>query len=316
MNKESLVSIIIPSYNCETTIANTINSVLKQTYNNYEIIIVDDVSTDKTSEICLRLSKESSKIKYFKLEKNSGGPSYPSNFGVSKANGDYIAFLDHDDKWLPEKLEKQISFLIDNNLDMVSCYILSLDNEKKQVLKIFQKPPYLNEILQRNFLTSTSTIVIKKEVFEKIGGFDINLKGPQDWDLYINFFTKGFNFGYVKEVLAMHLNLKNSLSSMTSYEKFEKDRLYMFNKYLNYYENDNKVLSNYFRSVGIQYLALNKKNKALEMIHESIKKNPFNFKSYLYIPIISSTKLFRFLLTLKIKISNLSCCKLRTDKIK
>jgi len=304
MKEEPLVSIIIPCFNSEKTITDAVNSILAQTYSNYEIIIVDDASTDKTQEICLKLSGENNKIKYFRLEVNSGGPSYPSNFGVSKSNGDYVAFLDHDDEWLPEKLKKQISFLVENNFDMASCYILSFGNGKEQILKIIQKPPYLGEILQRNFLTSLSTIVIKKDIFEKIGGFDTVLKGPQDWDFYINFFTKGFNFGYIKEVLAKHINLKNSLSSTTSFDRFEKDRLYMFNKYVNFYKKDNKVFSNYLRSVGIQYLSLNRKNEALKMMYESIKKNPFNFKSYLYIPIISSTKLFRILLSLKIKITN------------
>jgi glycosyltransferase involved in cell wall biosynthesis len=265
--KKPLISIIIPCYNSEKNIANTISSVLDQTYDNYEIIIVDDVSTDKTFEICSKLAEKNNKIKCFKLEKNSGGPSYPSNFGVSKASGDYVAFLDHDDIWFPNKLEKQVSLLVDKNLDMVSSYVTSVDtNNKEQTIKIIQESSYLAEILQRNFLTTLSTIVVKKEVFEKIGGFDISLKGPQDWDFYINFFSKGFTFDYVKETLAKHMGSEANISATITFDKFEKDRLYIFNKYKKFYEADKKIYSNYLRSVGIQYLSLNNKKEAFKMI--------------------------------------------------
>ena len=189
MINKTLVSVIIPCYNCEKTIKNTISSVLNQTYIDYEIIIIDDLSRDNTEKICREITKSYSNVEYFKLDKNSGGPSYPSNFGVSKANGEYIAFLDHDDIWLPTKLEKQINLTRRDNLDMVSCNTISVIDQDESRINMDFNPPYLDNILKRNYITTTSSIVIRRDVFNKLSGFDVNLKGPQDWEFYINFFA-------------------------------------------------------------------------------------------------------------------------------
>ena len=105
-----LISIITPSYKSERFIAQTIESVLVQTYKEWEMIIVDDVSPDNSNEIIEEYCKKDSRIKLIKLEKNSG-PAVARNRAIEEANGRYIAFLDADDLWYPEKLEKQISFM-------------------------------------------------------------------------------------------------------------------------------------------------------------------------------------------------------------
>jgi len=105
-----LISIIIPTYNAEKYFLCTIQSVLNQTYQNWEMIIVDDCSSDNTFELALKFTTTDSRIKVFKLEKNSG-PAIARNMAIESAQGRYIAFLDSDDLWLPEKLEKQIKFM-------------------------------------------------------------------------------------------------------------------------------------------------------------------------------------------------------------
>ena len=107
---DGLVSIITPTYNCGKFIAETIETVLAQTYKNFEMIIVDDCSTDNTKEVVEQFSKSDDRIKYFCLETNSGA-AVARTTAMEKANGEYMAFLDSDDLWHPQKLEKQIAFM-------------------------------------------------------------------------------------------------------------------------------------------------------------------------------------------------------------
>ena len=111
---KSLVSIVTPVFNGEKTIAKTIESVLNQTFNDFEMVIVDDRSTDKTADIIKKYQEKDKRIKYYLLEKK-GGASAARNLAIKKATGRYIAFLDGDDLWYPEKLEKQIKFMQDND---------------------------------------------------------------------------------------------------------------------------------------------------------------------------------------------------------
>lgn len=99
-----MVSVIIPSYNRENTIVRAVNSVLNQTYKDIEVIVVDDCSKDRTLELLSSIKDE--RLKFFKLEKNSGA-CVARNFGIEKANGEFIAFQDSDDEWLPEKLKSR-----------------------------------------------------------------------------------------------------------------------------------------------------------------------------------------------------------------
>lgn len=114
-NNKDLVSIIMPTYNCAKFIAESINSVIAQTYTNWELIIVDDCSTDNTKEILAPYLQKYSNINYTCLQKN-GGPAVARTEALRQAKGDYIAFLDSDDIWYSEKLSKQIAFMKENNI--------------------------------------------------------------------------------------------------------------------------------------------------------------------------------------------------------
>ena len=125
---KELISIIMPSYNTAKFIKETIDSVLSQTYTNWELIIVDDCSTDNTDEIVSQLADE--RIKYIKNEKNSGA-AVSRNRALKEANGKWIAFLDSDDVWLPEKLEKQIAFMKENGYKFSYTAYEEMDEESK-----------------------------------------------------------------------------------------------------------------------------------------------------------------------------------------
>lgn len=119
MNDYSLISIITPCYNAANVISQTIDSVITQTYTNWEMIIVDDCSADESLELIQEYAYKDSRIKYFKTDFPSGSPALPRNIGIRNAHGKYIAFLDSDDIWLPDKLEEQVTFLEENHYDFV-----------------------------------------------------------------------------------------------------------------------------------------------------------------------------------------------------
>jgi glycosyltransferase involved in cell wall biosynthesis len=177
------VSVIIPTYNRERLISRAIESVLKQTYTDYEIIVVDDGSTDRTSEL---LKKFEGRIRYF-YQQNSG-ISGARNRGLEEAKGEYIAFLDSDDAWLPEKLTIQVEVL-DKNKDVGIIYskMLILNEAGKHC---GFKP---DEKTGRDFLElieirgdiATSTVMSRRECFEKVGRFDPDLPPMEDFDMWL-----------------------------------------------------------------------------------------------------------------------------------
>lgn len=119
MNDYGLISIITPCYNAANVISQTIDSVISQTYTNWEMIIVDDCSTDGSAKVIQHYIQQDKRIKYFKTDFPSGSPALPRNIGIRNVQGDYIAFLDSDDLWLPDKLEEQVTFLEENHYDFV-----------------------------------------------------------------------------------------------------------------------------------------------------------------------------------------------------
>lgn len=192
------VSVIIPIYNAEKFISETIESVMAQTYPDWEIIAVDDGSTDKTPEILKEYKKKLPKKLHVITQKNSG-VSIARNTGVSDAKGEYIAFLDHDDLWLPEKLEKQVKVL-DSNKELGLLYsdsymIDERGNLKKDTLissimsrnilriKMF-RGNILNELFCVDFIPLLTTIV-RKDTFDKVGMFNPEYKISEDYDLFL-----------------------------------------------------------------------------------------------------------------------------------
>ena len=109
--KSPIVSVVTPCYNSGNYIGETIESVISQTFQDWEMIIVDDCSDDNSAAIITQYVEKDSRIKYFKTEKRTGSPSAPRNIGVNNSSGQYIAFLDSDDLWLPHKLESQLEYI-------------------------------------------------------------------------------------------------------------------------------------------------------------------------------------------------------------
>lgn len=208
----SLVSVIIPAFNAEKFIKDAIESVVSQTFQNFEILVIDDGSTDLTKEIVLSI--EDSRIKY--IYKNNGGASSARNKGIENATGKYIAFLDYDDLWMPDKLQMQLDkFSGEPDLGLVYCWVESIDIEGKT--RFFSKPDnegwVYNDLFFDNFLHNGSVPLIKTKCFEKVGLFDENLSNAQDWQMWFNI-AKYYKFGVVKEILVKYRVRDDSLSKM------------------------------------------------------------------------------------------------------
>jgi glycosyltransferase involved in cell wall biosynthesis len=186
-----LVSVIVPTYNHGSFIGGAVQSVLEQTYDHVEVIIIDNYSTDNTSEVLARIND--SRVKAFKLRKteNQGAIAASRNYGVKQSSGEVLAFLDADDSWLPQKLTVQLPHLRDNVACVSADFIPTGD--LKYCIKLFSFTPgeeyrdlsYANLVLQNSLVTSS--IILKRDRFEKVGGFDESREffAIEDWELWL-----------------------------------------------------------------------------------------------------------------------------------
>ena len=209
--QNNLISIITPSYNSKRFIKATIESVLSQTYENWEMIIVDDVSPDDSNEIIEEYCKQDSRIKLIKLEKNSG-PAVARNRAIEKAKGRYIAFLDADDLWHPEKLEKQIDFMEKNNYELTYTNYETMDENGNNLNNIRNSPAKLNyKQLLKACKIGCLTAVYDTEKIGKV--YMPLMKKRQDFGLWLRILKK-VDYAYnVNEVLGVYRLMSNSVSS-------------------------------------------------------------------------------------------------------
>jgi len=206
-----LVSIITPSFNSEKFIAETIQSVRNQTYQNWEMIIVDDCSTDQTVSIIQEIANEDKRIKLFQLEKNSG-TGVARNTALNKTSGKFIAFLDSDDLWKSLKLEKQINFLIDNNLPFTFSFYDCINEEGEPMNKRVEAPKTLfyNQLFFCNYVGNL-TGIYDADYFDKI---EISSgRKRQDWTLWLTILQKMKSAKPIPESLAFYRIRNNSLSA-------------------------------------------------------------------------------------------------------
>lgn len=205
-----LVSIITPSYNSSKYILNTIQSIKKQSYKNWELIIVDDCSIDKSREVIKSCIKEDARIKLICLEKNSGA-AVARNTGIENANGRFIAFLDSDDTWHPKKLEKQIKFMLDNQYYFTYTGYRKVD-ENGAFIKNAKMPKSINynKLLKTNYIGCLTAIYDS----EKLGKIYFPLiRKRQDYALWLKILKIIPNAYGLQEDLANYTVRSGSISA-------------------------------------------------------------------------------------------------------
>ncbi|RYM02215.1 glycosyltransferase [Sporolactobacillus sp. THM7-7] len=225
------ISVVIPTYNRGAFTVEAVKSVLAQTYKDIEIIVVDDGSTDETKE---QLKSFGDRIKYIYQENK--GPSAARNTGIRQAKGKYIALCDSDDRFLPEKLEKQMKFIDEHP----ECYFLYSwyynVNEKGEITKL-RKPLTCKSqehlqycLFARKFTIRTSTLLIHKSCFDKAGLFNEKYWYSQDWDMWLR--LAGYYRGYcLEEPLAeywLHGENRSSLSIRIHHPEIRQNTLDLY----------------------------------------------------------------------------------------
>ncbi|MFH2013294.1 MAG: glycosyltransferase [Pseudomonadota bacterium] len=178
------ISVIIPTYNRANFIEEAIESVLSQSYKDFELIVVDDGSTDETGKLVQRYGE-----RIFYIYQNKKGVSHARNTGIKNSSGEYIAFLDSDDKWLPDKLATQMDFFT-HNPDALICHTEEIwfrNNARVNPMKKHRK--YSGMIFDKVLplcIISPSSVMLRREIFfDKIGFFDENLPACEDYDLWL-----------------------------------------------------------------------------------------------------------------------------------
>ena len=217
MTKGPLVSVVIPTYNRKQMLARCIDSVLAQTYRSFEIVIVDDCSTDGTMEFVESRygSVEDVNIVYIQNDKNQGAGA-SRNIGVSYANGEYIAFHDSDDEWQNDKLEKQMALFAACGQETGAVYSMFYMNGPDSLafppmdLDITKKSGHIFHMLLCHSLIGMITLVVKKAVFLEVGGFNERLKSLEDYELTIRIAQK-YDIMLVEEALAVAHESENSV---------------------------------------------------------------------------------------------------------
>lgn len=260
-----LISVVIPTYNRKMFLLKAIESVIRQTYKNIEIIIIDNGSSDGTYEVVKKI--DDNRVKYYFME-NLGANS-ARNLGIKKSKGEYIAFLDDDDEWIDSKLEKQIQKIgEDNNIGLVytgkKIRYLQYNLEYESIPKLNKQNIYLG-----NFVGTTSSVLVKKKLLKSLGGFDICLPALQDYELWIRL-SKITKFSCVEEPLVIYNNVNTLTQISNNTKKYEEAYKYINEKYID----------NIFDMKKIKKI---KKNQKKFLILNSIrnKNNPKKYLKYL-----------------------------------
>ena len=228
--KDPKVSVIITTRNRLCLLKKAIDSVLSQTYKNIELIVVSDNSSDGTDEYCKSLNN----ITFVPLKSGVGGGNVARNMGIEISSGEYIAFLDDDDYWCIDKIEKQINLALSRNSYCVYClryYVNAQTNEVSKETEVFCLEGDLSSRVFRHYLTSTSCLLVKRSILIDVGCFDVNIPKWQEYELMIRL-SLVTPIYYVKEALVYYLNDssdKNRISNQP--ERLRIAVKYIFKKY-------------------------------------------------------------------------------------
>jgi glycosyltransferase involved in cell wall biosynthesis len=187
---ERFVSVIVPAFNAERFIERTLNSALNQTCDSFEVIVVDDGSTDRTAALVEKVAARDGRVRL--IQTKNSGVAAARNLGISQARGSLIAPLDADDLWHPDKLTRQLAIMraLPQRVGLVYCWTVDIDEND------FIIPPIRNKCIARgnvveelaarnNFIESGSVPLIRRSCLDAVGGYDPNLKGNEDWKLYL-----------------------------------------------------------------------------------------------------------------------------------
>jgi len=276
------VSVIIITYNRANFLLEAVRSVLSQTYTDFELIIVDDASQDNTAQVVDGLSDK--RIRYIRHEVNKGEAG-ARNTGVTNSKGEYIAFLDDDDEWLPEKLRLEVDVLENSPPETGGVYTGTILTEMASGKTLLSFVPEERGNIYRNLIASNvvggaSTVLLRKECFEKVGLFDQIVGYPVDYDMWIRI-AEEFQFEVIGEPLVKYRIHDNNMSDnleirIRGWEAF-------FEKHREFFASNARACSQHYFYLGNQYCLVGKKWKAINAFLKAVKLDPFKIKNHYYL---------------------------------
>ena len=245
------ISVIVPLYNAEHTILKTVASVQQQSFSDFELILIDDGSTDRTLEQ-LNTVKDP-RVKTFAYK--NGGVSVARNRGIAHATGDFIAFLDHDDLWTPDKLELQLTALQQNPSAGVAYSWTCNMSEEGDFFEAGHSPSFTGnvfaELLRSNFIANGSNILIRRQALESVEGFDPSLAYCADWDFYLRL-ASHWHFVVVPKPQILYRQTSGSMSSKI--DVLEKETVFVIEKTFQSAPSELQSHKNQSLAIMYQYL--------------------------------------------------------------
>jgi glycosyltransferase involved in cell wall biosynthesis len=274
------VSVIIPVFNGEKFLRRSVDSVLGQSFSDLELVIVDDGSTDGSADIAREYARRDSRVRYLP-EAHSGGPTHPTNVGIQKAAGKFLAFLDCDDEWLPGKLEKQMRLLEERpEIGSVVCDLrLVKDDGRTADFRFdpeFNRSFALEEMFCKAFFFTFSILVVRKEVMDRVGPLDENFKRAADQDIYLRLLAAA-PFGFVNEILVSfdaHSDSTSTLKTAANYKRLSDEAVYMYEKHRKGLQGRNKVLGGLAFRAAMRFKMQNDRKNTRKYVWEYLKLNP------------------------------------------
>jgi glycosyltransferase involved in cell wall biosynthesis len=290
-NTAKLVSIVVPLYNSQEAIKETLNSILKQKYPQFEILLIDDGSVDLTPKIGLEYSRSYANVRYYR--KPNGGVASARNFGIREAKGEFIAFCDHDDRWQPLKLANQMPLFDDVEVGLVYSGSIMRHYENGHVLKrnsVYCEGNCFYEMLrhEHSFIPSSS-VIVRKSVFDRIGFFeeDRRLKGVDDKHMWLRI-AYSYKIIPVKSELVDWIYTGNNWSlneeSMLRSGIFclqDIMRCFPAKSYFEYKLYQKAFFLTYFH-YGKNLYNINEIKKARKCFLRSLQFFRFSFRAYIY----------------------------------
>lgn len=296
---KELITVIIPTYKRPFNILyRAIDSVLKQTYENIEIIIVDDSPKydSNKNEIKERIKElASKKIKYIEHDQNRGACA-ARNTGIINSNGKYIAFLDDDDEWLPQKLVEQVKKFKDKKVGLVYCdaNIITLRGNtviQEQVRSYNITGMVYDELIRRNYVGSTSFVILRKEALEKCGLFNEEMVSAQDYELWLRI-SQHYKLAVVNKPLVNYYNHEGDRISNNP-DKRIKGSEEIIRIHWDYIKDNRMTYAIQKANIIIHYYFRDGYIKAMKKVWEAFKIHPFNKDLYKAIILIHINKFIK-----------------------
>jgi glycosyltransferase involved in cell wall biosynthesis len=275
------VSIIVPTYNREKFIKRALDSVIEQTYQNFEVLVIDDGSTDNTRDV---VKSYGERVCYFYQENK--GIAGARNAGIKESSGDYIAFLDSDDYWMHGKLERQTALFREHSeygLVASCCASVRLDGSYREKNRPGKSGWVLKDLFNKNFIR-TSSAVIKKECLEKVGFFDEELKECEEYDLWLRIAAQ-YPVGFINESLAVYVDNPEGVSTdslsgrLFRLKVLEKEYLKKKIPEKMY----NRRIAETCHYIGRHYLKRGNREEGRSYLRRAQKLTPFYVKNFVYL---------------------------------